>query len=468
MHTAPLPVNPHGSPLKGIRGHILTFKANPALHDDAEGCYDYHADGLIVIQDGYIVDAGNYSAIAPAYPQMRDIDMYADAVVMPGFVDCHTHYAQSPMIGSYGETLLDWLERYAYPTESRMADKQSADETAREFFRQTLSQGTTTANVFATTYATSVNAFFEESERYNTRMICGKVLQDRNLPEALKDPSAEESIAVAGELLDKWHRRGRQLYAVIPRFAPTSSPRQLQLAGELYQRHIDTGVYLHTHLNESQNEIEWVRELFPGMADYTDVYRHFGLVDRMTVMAHCCIMGENEWQTLHDCGCGVAHCPSSNLFLGDGEFDYREAVKRSRPVRTGIGSDTGGGTSFSIPRQLGEAYKVAMLHGCGLSALKSFYMATRGGAEALRLENTIGSIAPGFEADMAVVDLRPSEFVGWRMKYAATVFEKLAVIASLGPDNLIRATYVAGRKVYDRDRGQKWMYADHAGIERVS
>lgn len=142
-----------------------------------------------MIQDGYIVDAGNYSAIAPAYPQMRDIDMYADAVVMPGFVDCHTHYVQSPMIGSYGETLLDWLERYAYPTESRMADKQSADETAREFFRQTLSQGTTTANVFATTYATSVNAFFEESERYNTRMICGKVLQDRNLPEALKDPS---------------------------------------------------------------------------------------------------------------------------------------------------------------------------------------------------------------------------------------------------------------------------------------
>ncbi len=184
-----------------------------------------------MIQDGYIVDAGNYSAIAPAYPQMRDIDMYADAVVMPGFVDCHTHYVQSPMIGSYGETLLDWLERYAYPTESRMADKQSADETAREFFRQTLSQGTTTANVFATTYATSVNAFFEESERYNTRMICGKVLQDRNLPEALKDPSAEESIAVAGELLDKWHRRGRQLYAVIPRFAPTSSPGSYSLPG---------------------------------------------------------------------------------------------------------------------------------------------------------------------------------------------------------------------------------------------
>ena len=460
MHTAPLPVNPHGSPLKGIRGRILTFKADPFINDDEEACYDCHDDGLIVIQDGYIVAAGDYNATAPEYPHLRDIDTYPDAVIMPGFVDCHTHYVQSPMIGSYGKTLLDWLDRYAYPTEARLSDKSLADEGAREFFRQTLAQGTTTANVFATTFATSVNAFFEESERYDTRMICGKVLQDRNLPEALKDPSADESIAVAEDLLRKWHRRGRQLYAVAPRFAPTSTPRQLELAGELYQRYIDSGVYMHTHLDETQSEIDWVAQLFPGAANYTDVYRRHGLVDRLSVMAHCCIVGEDEWQTLHDCGCGVAHCPSSNLFLGDGEFDYRAAMKRSRPVRAGIGTDTGGGTSFSMIRQLGDAYKVAMLRQGGLSALKSFYMATRGGAGALHLENTIGSIAPGFEADIAVVDLHPSEFVEWRMRYAATIFEKLFVIATLGPDNLIRATYVAGRKVYDRTRGQKWMYAD--------
>lgn len=455
-----LPVNPQGGKLKGIRGQMLSFRDDPFLRAPQE-CYDYLTDGLIVIQDGHILDAGDYMSVAPRYPALKneDLDVYADSLIMPGFIDCHVHYVQSPMIGSSGNTLLHWLNQYTFPTESKFKDKKFADEVAHEFFKQLLEQGTTTANVFSTTFEASVDAFFEESERYDTRMISGKVLQDRNLPDSLKDKSAEESILVTERLLKKWHHRGRQLYAIVPRFAPTSTPRQLSLAGELYQRYVDQGVYMHTHLDEVQSEIDWVMQLFPGQSNYTEVYRRFGLVGSRSVMAHCCIMREEEWQTLYECSCGVAHCPSSNLFLGDGQFKYWEAKKQSRPVRVGMGSDVGGGTSFSILRQLSDAYKVAMLHMRSLDAVKSLYLATRGGAEVLHLEDTVGSLAPGYEADIAVIDLKPSEFVAWRMQFTKDIFDKLFVIMTLGPDNVNKATYVAGRKVYDRDRGRKHMYA---------
>lgn len=464
MSTAPLPVNPDGSPLKGIRGQLLTFKADPFLYNEKE-CYDYLTDGLVVIQDGHIIDVGDYGTIAKNYPGLKNIDTYTDAIIMPGFIDCHVHYVQSPMIGSFGDTLLDWLNQYTFPTESKFKDKKFADEVAHEFLAQLLEQGTTTANVFSTTFETSVDAFFEESERYDTRMITGKVLQDRNLPDSLKDESAEESILLTEKLLKKWHHRGRQLYAIIPRFAPTSTPRQLELAGELYQRYMDQGVYMHTHLDEVQSEIDWVTQLFPDQPNYTEVYKHFGLVGRRSVMAHCCIVREEEWQTLHDNECGVAHCPSSNLFLGDGEFKYWEAKEQSRPVRVGMGTDVGGGTNFSIPRQLNEAYKVAMLHMRNLDAVKSFYLATRGGAEALHLENTIGSLAPGYEADIAILDLKPSQFATWRMKFSNSIFEKLFVLMTLGLNNVNKATYVAGRKVYDRERQKTHKYAAELDAE---
>lgn len=460
MSTTPIPINPDGGKLKGVRGQLLTFKADPFIYNENE-CYDYYVDGLVVIQDNHIVDVGEYSAVSKKYPQLTDadIDVYENSLIMPGFIDCHIHYVQSPMIGSFGDTLLNWLNEYTFPTESKFKDKAFADEVSKEVMKQLLEQGTTTANVFSTSFKESVDAFFEESERYNTRMITGRVLMDRNVPDSLRDQNTEQSIIESEELLKKWHHRGRQLYAVIPRFAPTSTPRQMELAGELYQRYIDQGVYLHTHLDEVQSEIDWVTQLFPDCDNYTDVYKKYGMVDRYSVFAHCCIVREEEWDTLHKAHCGIAHCPSSNLFLGDGEFKYWEAKEASRPVATGIGTDVGGGTNFSIPRQLGEAYKVAMLRSRNLTALRSFYLATRGGAEALHLENTIGSIAPGYEADIAVLDLQPSEFSTWRLKFSESIFDKLFVLMTLGLNNLNKATYVAGRKVYDRFRDAKWKYA---------
>lgn len=455
---SPIPANPDGGPLKGVRGAMLTFRDDP-FRNPAESCYDYYADGLAVIQDGRILDAGEYNDVIPSYPGLREIEHHEDALIMPGFIDCHAHYVQSPMIGSYGDTLINWLNRYTFPTEARFRDKDFADEVARMFFRQTLSNGTTTANVFSTTFEASVNALFEESERYNARTITGKVLQDRNLPDNLKDPSTEGSLLLTEKLLAKWHRRGRQLYAIIPRFAPTSTPLQLKLAGELYQSHLDEGVYLHSHLDEAENEIEWALSLFPEAEDYTDIYDRFGLIGHHTVMAHCCIVRPREWKRLSEAGCGVAHCPSSNLFLGDGEFKYREATAEAHPCNVGIGTDVGAGTSYSVIRQLGEAYKVAMLGGTPLDAIRGFYMATRGGAKALRLEDTIGSIRPGYEADLAVVDLKATEFLEWRLQFADTLPEKLFVLQTLAPDNLIRATYVAGKKVFDRQRAHSLVYS---------
>ncbi len=458
MDNTSIPANPAGGPLKGVRGQILTFKADPFLINEAES-YDHYADGLIVMQDGVILEVGDYAAVSPKYPQLTDIDAYTDALIMPGFVDTHVHYVQSPMIGSFGDSLLSWLNQYTFPTESKFSNKDFADEVARIFFKEILAQGTTTANVFSTTFAESVDALFEESERYNCRTITGKVLQDRNLPDSLRDPDTRQSIVIAEELLRKWHHRGRQLYAVIPRFAPTSTPEQLTLAGELYQRYIDQGVYMHTHLDEVQSEIDWVTQLFPDSPNYTEVYNRFGLVDRLSVFAHCCIVRPEEWDLLHKAGCGIAHCPSSNLFLGDGEFKYWEAKEATRPVKTGIGTDVGGGTNFSVARQIGEAYKVGMLQSRGMSPLRGFYLATRGGAEALHLEHTIGSVAAGYEADLAVLDMRPSAFAEWRLQYTDDLPSRLFVLATLGLNNLNKATYVAGRKVYDRDREQNWMYA---------
>ena len=443
--------------VKSIRGQIITFTSDPFLNEP-KSCYKHYIDGLIVIKNGIIIDVDNYDTIKNKY-NIDNIEHYENAIITPGFVDCHVHYVQSPMIGSFGDTLLEWLEQYTFPTEAKYNDKEFARSVANIFFKEILAQGTTTANVFCTTFEESVDAFFEESERYNTRMIAGKVLQDRNLPENLKDKSAIESIIISEKLLNKWHKKGRQLYSIIPRFAPTSTEEQLTLAGDLYQKYIDNDVYLHTHLNEAEEEIDWVKDLFPDCKNYTDVYKKFRMVDKRSIMAHCCIMKEDEWSSLHRADCGVAHCPSSNLFLGDGIFKYHEAKSIKRPVRTGIGTDVGAGTNFSVVRQLNEAYKVAMLNKRNLSAVHSLYLATRGGAEVLHLEDKIGSIAKGYEADIAILDLKASEFIEWRLEFTQDIFEKLFILFTISPQNMNRATFVAGKKVYDKYRDNKFMYS---------
>lgn len=431
---------------------VLTFKHDP-FHTDPAESYTFYPDGLVVIQDGKIRSVSAYSCAA-----VVDIEVieYPNCVITAGFIDCHVHYPQTQMIGAFGEHLLEWLNQYTFIAEQQFSDKNHAKNVAALFLRELLRAGTTTAAVYCTVHPQSVEAFFEESTRFNTRMIAGKVLMDRNAPEALLD-SAQTGYQESQRLLQKWHGNGRQLYCITPRFAPTSSEEQLAAAGRLWQE--NPGTYMQTHLCETTDEIAWVKQLFPSKKNYLDVYAHAGLTGPRAIFGHAVHMTEEDFCQCHQTGSALAHCPTSNLFLGSGLFQLFTAKKSSRPVRTGLGTDLGAGTSFSQLQTLSDAYKVSALNGTQLTALHAFYMATAGGAQALYLEDKIGKVAAGYEADLVVLDLASSPLIDFRMKYTHDFVEKLFVLMTLGDDRCVRATYVAGERVYDRSRNDPFSYA---------
>lgn len=429
---------------RGLRGTVLTFTGDPFLADDPAATLSITEDALVVMEDGHI------AAVTPWSPERArglEVTHYPDAVLCPGFIDCHVHYPQTQMIGAHGAQLLDWLERYTFPTEAQFADAAHAAAVAKLFLAELLRNGTTTAAVYCTVHPQSVEAFFTESHRLNTRMIAGKVLMDRNAPAALLD-TAERGYAESKALIERWHGHGRQLYAVTPRFAPTSTPGQLDAAGRLWREH--PGTYLQTHLSENEAEVAWVKALFPDRAGYLDVYHQAGLTGRRAIFGHAVHLTEAEFACCHHTGSALAHCPTSNQFLGSGRFPLFQARRRDRPVCVGLGTDLGAGTSFSLLSTLGEAYKVAHAEGTTLEALHGFYLATRGGAEALDLVDSIGSIAPGYEADIAVLDLKATPLLAFRMAHARDWAEKLFVLITLGDDRAIRATWVAGELRHER------------------
>ncbi len=368
--------------MKAIRAAAVTLKDNPFEKSVAD-CLVYHEDALVLIEDGTIAAFGPYAELAPTLPADAELVEYPDSLIMPGFIDAHVHYPQLEVIGAYGTQLLEWLERYTFPAEQHFADAAMPDAVAKLFLRELLRAGTTTAMVYCTVHPQSVEAFFAESARYNTRMIAGKVLMDRNAPAALLD-TAERGYAESDALIRRWHGTGRQLYCVTPRFAPTSTQAQLDAAGALLKAH--DGVYLQTHLCENLDEIAWVHELFPERASYLDVYAHAGLVGARSMFGHGIHLHEHDFCTCHQAGAALAHCPTSNLFLGSGLFKLFEAADPVRPVRVGLGTDVGGGTSLSQLQTLNAAYKVAAMAGHKLNAVQAFYLATLGGAHALHLD----------------------------------------------------------------------------------
>jgi guanine deaminase len=311
-----------------------------------------------------------------------------------------------------------------------------------------LSNGTTTAVTFAASYPESVDAFFEESERRGTRMIGGKVLMDRNAPDALLD-TAQSGYDESKALIAKWHNNGRNQYAITPRFAATSSEEQLQLAGTLWKE--SPGTYVHTHISENLREIEWVRSLFPERAGYLDVYDYFGLLGRRSVLAHGVHLSEAERDRVHETGSAIAHCPTSNLFLGSGLFPIHEAKNSRKPMYVGLGTDIGAGTSFSLLQTMNEAYKVASLNAYPIDSLKSFYLATLGGAEALDLADKIGSLEVGKEADFVVLDTKATPLLEYRTDRVKDTQELMFVLSIMADDRAVEATYVAGQPAYQRN-----------------
>jgi guanine deaminase len=390
-----------------IRGTALTFTHDPFEVGGAASAR-VETDALVVMQRGRITAFGAYDATKHMLPAGTPVTTYDDALILPGFIDTHVHYPQTQMIASPGEQLIDWLERYTFPAEEQFADPAHARDVAKVFLRECVRAGTTTAMVHCTVHARSVDAFFEEAERIGARMIAGKVLMDRNAPPALLD-TPQKGYDESKALIAKWHGNGRCLYAVTPRFAATSSPLQMEMAGALWKE--SPGTFLQSHVSENRREVAWIRELYPERSGYLDVYDHYGQLGPRAVHAHGVHLTEDELARCHVTGTAIAHCPTSNFFLGSGCLDVFNLQRADRRVRVGLGTDLGAGTSFSQLQTMNEAYKAAQLHGRTLSAWHAFYLATRGAARALYLDDTIGSLAPGYEADVVVLDLRSTPLI---------------------------------------------------------
>ncbi len=435
------------APQRAIRGRLLSFLEDPATAA-AEVSHRYIEDGLLVIAEGRIAQVGEAKTLLGKLPKGLAVDHYADDLILPGFIDPHIHYPQTQVIASYGAQLLDWLERYAFPEELKFADPDHAARVAAFFLDELLRNGTTTAAVYCTVHAASVEAFFAESERRNTRMLAGKVLMDRGAPAGLLD-TAQSGYDESKALIARWQGRGRQHYAVTPRFAVTSSPEQLEAAGALLRERPE--VYLQTHLAENRREIETVKELFPEAKSYTEVYDRFGLLGARSLFGHCLHLEEAERRRLGESGSVAVFCPTSNLFIGSGLFDLKEARDPRFPLRCALATDVGGGTSYSLLRTLGEAYKALQLQGQNLSALEAFYLVTLGNARALGLEAQIGSLAPGRDADLVVLDAGATPAMAHRREtIQGDLAEELFLLMTLGDDRAVRATYVAGERLHRR------------------
>ncbi|HSD53915.1 MAG TPA: guanine deaminase [Burkholderiales bacterium] len=433
--------------MTAIRGPALTYTDDPFQHG-LEATMVYEPDAIVAMADGKIAQFGPARQVRPRLSRGTTVKDYGrDALILAGFVDTHVHYPQTEIIGAYGAQLLDWLNKYTFVAEQRFADERHARAAARVFLGECLRNGVTTAAVFCTVHPQSADAFLEEAGKLGMRMIAGKVLMDRNAPAGLRD-TAQRGYDDSKALASKWHGRGRLLYAITPRFAATSTPAQLEAAGALRKEFPEC--FVQSHISENLAEVAWTRELFPERKDYLDVYGHYGLLGRRAIYGHGIHLSEAELARMHESGTAIAHCPTSNFFLGSGCFDLGKAMRKERPVRVGLATDVGGGTSLSILQTLNEAYKAAQMNGYALSAGHAFYLATRGSARALDLEDRVGSIAPGMEADLVVLDLKSTPLIAFRMKHAADLAEALFVQMTLGDDRAVRATYVAGKRVYAR------------------
>jgi guanine deaminase len=428
------------SAIRALRGRLLWFIDDPDTVGEA--AHAYIEDGLLVIADGLISAAGEAAELLPMLPAGADIIDHRPHLIMPGFIDAHIHMPQTQVIASYGAQLMDWLNRYTFVEEQKLGQQGHPEKLSRFLLDELLANGTTTAAVYCSVHRQSAEAFFAESERRNTRMIAGKVMMDRNAPEALTD-TAQSGYDDTKGLIQRWHGKGRQLYAITPRFVVTSTPEQMAAAGRLAVEHPDC--HVQTHINENRAEIAFARELYPESDDYAGIYADYGLLGPKSLMGHCIHMTKREWRAFAQAGAVAVFCPTSNLFLGSGLFDWERA--RHEGVRVAVATDIGGGTSYSMLRTMAEAYKILQLQGQSLSAFAALHAITRGNAVALGLDHLIGSFEPGREADVVVLDASATRVMAHRLETARDLAEELFVLVTLGDERNVAATYVMGERV---------------------
>ena len=427
-----------------LRGRVLSFRSKPEGIDD-RAAYLFEEDGGVLVRDGAIEAVGDFAAVAGQAPGARVVD-HRPHLILPGFIDAHVHMPQMQVIASYGAELLDWLNTYTFPEETKFRDSQHARRIARLFLDEVLRHGTTTVAAFCSVHRESADAFFAEALARDMLVVAGKVMMDRNAPEGLRD-TPQSGYDDTKALIGEWHGRGRLHYAITPRFAITSSPQQMEAAGALAAEF--PHLHVQTHLSENHAEIALTRELYPDARDYTDVYARYGLLGQRTLLGHCIHLSEREADAIHDAGSVAVFCPTSNLFLGSGLFDWQGYARRGKPLKIAAATDVGGGTSYSMLRTMDEAYKVVALQGEKMNPLAAFWQITLGNAEALSLAGRIGTLDPGTDADIVVLDARATPAMRLRMETVETLAQELFLLQTLGDDRAIEAVYVAGRAAFD-------------------
>ncbi len=431
---------------RAIRGRLLTFLRAPRGAGDAQS-YRYLDDGIILVKDGRIEAVGPADELTARLPAGTPVEDHAGALILPGFIDPHIHYPQTQVIASYGAQLLEWLEKYTFVEEQKFADPMHAARNAEFFLDELARNGTTTAVAYCTAHPASAEALFAAAHIRNAGMIAGNSVMNRNAPPGLLAPAAT-AMADSRDLIRRWHGTGRQRYAVTPRFAITSTDEQLAELGALLQEF--PTVLMQTHLDENLNEIATIKRLFPNDPSYTAVYARFGLLSPRSLMGHCIHLEDGEVALLRDTQSVAVFCPTSNLFIGSGLFDYERL--NAAGVRIALATDVGGGTSYSMLRTAAEAYKVMQLQGQNLPALAAFDLMTRRNAAALGLDNEIGAIVPGAFADLVVLDAGATPAMAHRMEVARNLEEELFVLMTLGDDRAVRQTYIAGEPALEPNR----------------
>jgi len=397
--------------------------------------------GAVLVEAGKIVAVGEADTLKASHPEAKITD-HGDHLLLAGFVDSHAHFSQTAIIASWGKRLIDWLNTYTFPEESRFGDASYAADVAETYLDLNLSNGITTACAYCTIHPESVNAYFEAAQKRGLRMLGGKVMMDRNAPENLSD-TAQSGYDDSKALLGKWHGVDRLSYVITPRFAPTSTAEQLEATGALWAEHPEC--LMQTHLSEQHEELAWVKTLFPAHQDYLAVYEHFGLLGPGAVMGHSIYLSDREWDAIRDAGASIAHCPTSNAFIGSGLFHATRS--HALGIRTGLATDVGGGSSFSMLRTMASAYEIGQLRGDALHPAQLLYMATVGSAEALHIDAEVGNLVAGKEADIIAIDLASTPVITQRTARSETLWETIFPTIMLGDDRAISAVYSGGNRL---------------------
>ena len=432
-----------GKPARlALRGDLLDFTAAPGWADTGLHGVRFRADHWLFVEAGHIVGAQPGVQVPDAGWTCQD---HRGRLILPGFIDTHVHSAQLEVIASYGAELLTWLNSYTFPAELRHGDPIYAEAGAAHFLDALLAHGTTSAVVFPTVHKVSVDALFAAARQRGMRVIAGKVLMDRHAPPELCDDVAQAERDCV-DLIERWHGQDRLAYAVTVRFAPTSTPRQLTMAGRLCEAW--PTVYMQTHVAENRDEVRWVRELFPDARSYLDVYARAGLLHSRGVLAHGIWLDDEDRAALRASGAQIAHSPSSNLFLGSGLFGWHALDEAG--VAVSLASDVGGGTSLSMLRTMADAYKVQALAGQRLTAWKALHAATRGAAQALGLAHEIGSLEVGCMADICVWDWAVGLAASRRMDRAVELHERAFAWMTLADERNLAAAFVGGVERFAR------------------